>query len=148
MKRFESRAVGLFCVWFALIESILSAPSPNATFSKLDLLRKEMTAAKYDAYIIPAEDEHQSEYVSDYDKKRQWLSGFTGSAGTAVVTKTKAALFSDSRYTIRAQNELDLNWIFMEQGINKTIEEWLVDELTSEQVVAMNPKLSSISNII
>jgi Xaa-Pro aminopeptidase len=46
------------------------------------------------AYIIPSEDEHQSEYVANYDKRREWISGFTGSAGVAVVTLEKAALWT------------------------------------------------------
>ena len=46
------------------------------------------------AYIIPSEDDHQSEYVANYDKRREWISGFTGSAGVAVVTLDKAALWT------------------------------------------------------
>jgi Xaa-Pro aminopeptidase len=70
------------------------------------------------AYIIPSEDEHQSEYVANYDKRREWISGFTGSAGVAVVTLEKAALWTDGRYFIRADQELDKAfWVLMKEGI-------------------------------
>lgn len=87
------------------------------TGEKLTALRNKMRENGYHAYIIPSEDEHQSEYTAEKDKQREWISGFTGSAGIAVVTLTKAALWSDSRYFIRGDKELDKNfWIFMKTG--------------------------------
>ena len=99
------------------------------------------------AYIIPSEDEHQSEYVANYDKRRQWISGFTGSAGVAVVTANKAALWTDGRYFIRAEQELDKNyWTLVKSGEagEPTIEEWLIDILNKNDTVGQNAKLTSI----
>ena len=59
----------------------------------------------------------QSEYLAPCDERRQFITGFTGSAGTAVVTATKAALWTDSRYYVQAEKELDKNWILMKDGI-------------------------------
>lgn len=68
-------------------------------------------------YKIAPEDEHQSEYVASYDKRRAWISEFTGSAGTAVVTQDKAALWTDSRYFLQGEQQLDKKyWILMKSG--------------------------------
>lgn len=69
---------------------------------KLAALRCLMAEQKIDIYIIPTADYHQSEYVGDYFKEREFLTGFTGSAGTAVVTALEARLWTDGRYFIQA----------------------------------------------
>lgn len=62
-------------------------------------------------YIIPTSDEHQSEFISDYDKRREYISGFTGSAGTVVIlTSNRSALFTDGRYELQADQELNCEW--------------------------------------
>ncbi len=76
------------------------------TPEKITALRNEMKAAGVDVYIIPTSDFHDSEYVSPYFMTRKFLSGFTGSAGTLVVTADEAALFTDGRYFIQAENQL------------------------------------------
>lgn len=72
----------------------------------VNALRKRMEVLDLDAYIVPTADPHQSEYLPDHYKTRQFISGFTGSAGTAVITKKEAGLWTDSRYFIQAANEL------------------------------------------
>ena len=74
--------------------------------SRIEKLRKMMQDRKIDAYIIPTSDPHQSEYLADYYKTREFISGFTGSAGTAVVTLKEAKLWTDSRYFLQANKEL------------------------------------------
>lgn len=73
---------------------------------KIAALRGEMKNAGVDVYIVPTSDSHDSEYVSPYFMARRFLSGFTGSAGTLVVTMDKAALFTDGRYFLQAENQL------------------------------------------
>ena len=73
---------------------------------RLSALRHEMEREHIDIYIIPSEDYHQSEYVGEYFKVREFISGFTGSAGTAVITPDKAGLWTDGRYFIQAEQEL------------------------------------------
>lgn len=73
---------------------------------KLNLLRKEMLDRGIDAYIIPSSDPHQSEYVAEHWLSRGWISGFTGSAGIAVVTQDHAGLWTDSRYFIAGKEQL------------------------------------------
>lgn len=74
--------------------------------NNISALRQQMAKNKFDAYIIPGSDPHQSEYAADHWKARKWISGFTGSAGNVVVTNDHAGLWSDSRYFIQAAKEL------------------------------------------
>ena len=74
---------------------------------RLEALRQLMQERNIDIYIVPTSDFHESEYVGDYFKARMFLTGFTGSAGTAVVTKTEAGLWTDGRYFIQAANQLE-----------------------------------------
>ena len=73
---------------------------------RIDELRKLMKGKGITAYLIPTSDPHQSEYVADYYKGRTWISGFTGSAGTVIITEDEAILWTDGRYFIQAENEL------------------------------------------
>ncbi len=74
---------------------------------RIEKLRNLMKESKIDAYIIPSFDAHQSEYVAEYWKGRQWISGFTGSAGTFVITLDDAGLWTDGRYYIQAEKQLE-----------------------------------------
>jgi len=82
------------------------------------------------AYIIPSEDAHQSEYTAACDDRRSFLSGFDGSAGTAVVTGDKAAMWTDGRYFLQAEQQMEDCWTLMKAGQNDTPTEsaWLISE--------------------
>lgn len=100
--------------------------------TRLEKLRKLMSDRKIDAYIIPTSDPHQSEYISDYYKTREFISGFTGSAGTIVVTMDKAGLWTDARYFLQAESELAHTEIELyKMGIEgePTLEEFLLQEV-------------------
>ena len=77
-----------------------------AVSDRIEALRGEMRKRRIDMYIVPTSDFHESEYVGDYFKARSYLTGFTGSAGTAVITQKEAGLWTDGRYFIQAQAEL------------------------------------------
>jgi Xaa-Pro aminopeptidase len=129
-----------------LNETYLAFPLKSAG-DKLANLRVKMAEKIIDAYIIPSEDEHQSEYIAEYDERRKWISEFTGSAGTAVVTMKKAALWTDSRYWLRAEKELDKNfWTLKKSGIDESIDDFLRAELNENSTVGMNAKLFSKSS--
>ena len=74
----------------------------NENMERISRLREKMQEAEIDMYLVPTADFHQSEYVGDYFKVRKWLSGFSGSAGTLVVTMDSAYLWTDGRYFIQA----------------------------------------------
>ncbi|KAE8668858.1 long chain acyl-CoA synthetase 7, peroxisomal-like isoform X1 [Hibiscus syriacus] len=98
-----------------------------------------------DAYIIPSKDAHQSEFIAECCMRRAYISGFTGSAGTAVVTKDKAALWTDGRYFLQAEKQLSSSWILMRAGSLgvPTTSEWLNDVLAPGGRVGIDPFLFS-----
>lgn len=101
--------------------------------SRLEALRDMMTQAGIDAVIIPQTDPHQSEYIASHWQVRRWLSGFTGSAGSLVVTAAKALLWTDSRYFIQAADQLNGTPIeLMKEGLPHTPD--ILDYLTANLV--------------
>jgi Xaa-Pro aminopeptidase len=75
--------------------------------ARLDALRKELARRDLDGFVIPISDEHMSEYVGSYAQRLKWLTGFGGSAGSAVVLKDRAAMFTDGRYTVQVREQVD-----------------------------------------
>lgn len=111
-------------------------------------LRKVMQREGIDAWISPSSDAHQSEYPTEYDKCRRFLSGFTGSAGTLLVMKEEAYLWTDGRYFLQAENELEDSGITLmkmgEPGV-PTLDELLEEKLKSGEVLGFNGSLLSFS---
>ena len=84
-------------------------------------LRQWMEEERLDAFIVPSIDPHNSEYLADHWKTRQWITGFTGSAGTAVITAKGAALWTDSRYFLQAEEQLEgTPFELMREGVPQT----------------------------
>ncbi|XP_068204173.1 uncharacterized protein [Palaemon carinicauda] len=113
------------------------------TRDRVAALRQQMVQRGLDAYIIPTDDEHQSEYVSPHDERRKYITGFSGSAGTAVVTHERQALWTDGRYFLQADDQLDCNWLLMKQkneGVPK-MTEWLTQNLVTRSKVGADPRL-------
>lgn len=111
------------------------------TIEKLSHLRELMKKNRIDAYIIPSSDPHISEYLPDYWKSRSWLSGFTGSAGTVVITQKKAALWTDSRYFLQAEKELAGSGIELcKIGLPETpsMESWIISQLNKGNTVGFD----------
>lgn len=117
---------------------------------KIELLRILMGEKNIDAYIIPSSDSHQSEYTGDHFKSREWISGFTGSAGTVVVTENKAMLWTDGRYFIQAEDELkgsEMELYKMGEKNVPSINKYLNNNLEEGQVVGFNGKLFSLKQV-
>lgn len=108
---------------------------------RIAALREAMRQQKVDAYIIPSSDPHLSEYPADRWKSREWISGFTGSAGTIVVTADKAGLWTDSRYFLQAASQLEGSGIELYKlALPETpsITEFLLHELHAGQAVGLD----------
>ena len=108
---------------------------------RIAALREAMKQQKVDAYIIPSSDPHLSEYPADRWKSREWISGFTGSAGTIVVTADKAGLWTDSRYFLQAASQLEGSGIELYKlALPETpsITEFLLHELHAGQAVGLD----------
>ena len=99
---------------------------------RVDMLREVMRRERIDAFVFPSTDAHNSEYVAEHWKSREWISGFDGSAGTAVVTMRHAALWTDSRYFLAAEQQLagtGYELMRLKVAGTPTIAEWLGSEL-------------------
>ncbi len=119
---------------------------------RLALLRQELRREHLSAYIFPTSDPHQSEYTADHWKGREWISGFNGSAGTAVVTLTSAALWTDSRYFIAAAEQLEgTEFQLMKLKVEgtPTIAEWLGKELAeaADKSVGIDGMVASVNEV-
>ena len=125
----------------------------SGTTQKLSLLRKLMKDPQnvpepLAAYLVPSCDAHNSEYLAEVDMRRQYISGFTGSAGSAVITKDQALMWTDGRYYLQAQKEMDSNWILMKDGLPTTPKQmdWLVKNLEPGSIIGVDPLLVSSAN--
>ena len=116
---------------------------------RIAALREAMKQHKIDAYIIPTSDPHMSEYPADCWKYREWISGFTGSAGTVVITADKAGLWTDSRYFLQASTQLEGTGIELFKMMlpeTPTIPEFLAHELEEGQTVGLNGETYSLAD--
>ncbi|KAK2612938.1 hypothetical protein QQS21_001049 [Conoideocrella luteorostrata] len=113
------------------------------TSSQLAKLRSLMKERKVHVYVIPSEDSHSSEYIAACDARREFISGFTGSAGCAVVTLDAAALATDGRYFNQAAKQLDNNWTLLKQGLQDvpTWQEWAASQSAGGKNVAVDASL-------
>lgn len=123
----------------------------NIISNRLNKLRTAMQMHGIAAYIVPGTDPHAGEYFADYWKERDWISGFDGSAGTAVITLDKAGVWVDSRYYIQAEVQLqDTGYVAMKMGLPETPEmlSWIATGLKQGERVGVNPLLFSLNAFI
>lgn len=119
---------------------------------RVAILRLWMKENGFTAFVFPSSDPHNSEYVADYWKSREWISGFSGSAGTAVITLEHAALWTDSRYFIAAEKELqgtDFKLMKLRVEGTPSVSEWLANELATYEaaVVGLDGNVNSFAEI-
>lgn len=124
----------------------------NIIVERLSLLREVMRREKLSAFIFPSTDVHNGEYVPDHWKSREWVSGFNGSAGTVVVTQNEAALWTDSRYFIAAEEQLQGTGIVLmklKMPGTPTIPEWLGRKLAciDSPEVGVDGMVNSINTV-
>ena len=122
----------------------------NTVNQRLEALREVMRREHLAAFIFPSTDPHQGEYIPDHWKSREWISGFNGSAGTAVVTLTSAALWTDSRYFLAAEDQLKgTEYKLMKLKIDgtPTIPEWIGQECGAGAEVGIDGWCSSASSV-
>ncbi|NWU54957.1 XPP2 aminopeptidase, partial [Dromas ardeola] len=119
-------------------------PTATNTTARLAALRDTMRAHGVHAYIVPSTDAHMSEYIAERDARLGWLTGFTGSAGTGVVTQDKAALWTDSRYWTQAERQLDCNWELQRTTWIESIGLWILEAVPVGGTISLDPFLFSI----
>ena len=104
-------------------------------------LRAELKARGLDGYVVPRSDRQQNEYLPASEERLAWLTGFTGSAGTAVVLDDRAALFVDGRYTVQASTQVDSNIFSLEHMVEHPPEHWLEQNLKAGAKLGYDPWL-------
>ncbi|CAH0731137.1 unnamed protein product, partial [Brenthis ino] len=150
MKNIYRKLQDLSCtdVYGANLRNRPSTLTHNMSLQRLAALRALMASqpSALAAYIIPTADAHNSEYIAPVDARREWISGFTGSAGTAVVTGTHALVWTDGRYYTQFEKEADLEiWTLMKQSLPETptMEKWLTSNLIAGSLVGVDPHTMS-----
>lgn len=119
------------------------------TADRVSKLRELLKKQGVDAYVVPSEDEHASEYPAEGDLRRAYISGFSGSAGCAIISQDEAALFTDGRYFLQAGQQLDPKvWTLMKQGEPQvpTWQEYLSKNLKPNSKIGIDPSLIGIDD--
>ena len=112
---------------------------------RLELVRQEMAKSNLDAFIIPRADEYLGEYVPPQNERLQWLSGFSGSAGVAVVLKTRAAMFVDGRYTIQVRQQVPETSFEFHHLIEEPPTHWLLETLGDDARIGIDSRMHTLS---
>ncbi len=109
--------------------------------ARLQALREQLRADRLDGFVVPLTDEHMSEYVGSYAQRLAWLTGFQGSAGSAVVLPEQAAIFTDGRYTLQVRSQVDgRHWSY--QSVPETsIADWLKANAPTKARIGYDPWL-------
>ncbi|KLN63322.1 aminopeptidase P family protein [Vibrio sp. VPAP30] len=108
---------------------------------RLSAIREWLAQHNIDALLVPHEDEYLGEYVPAHNERLHWLTGFTGSAGVAVITQDKAAIFVDGRYTVQVTKQVPADLFEYRHLIEEPALDWIKDQLTSGACVAIDPRM-------
>jgi len=131
----------------AMFQTFDSPPAGADRSERVARLRDLMAKGGLDAVLVPRADEHQGEYVPPCAERLAWLTGFTGSAGLAVIARTAAALFVDGRYTVQAPAQVDGRQFEIIEIPGARVSEWLERKLAAGAVVGFDPWLHSANAI-
>ncbi len=112
-----------------------------ALTARLAAFREELARRKLTGFVIPRADQQQNEYVAPSEERLAWLTGFTGSAGLAIVLVHEAAVFVDGRYTLQAAKQVDNRAWKVESLIDPSPESWLTQHLTAGDRLGFDPWL-------
>ncbi|MCS0455331.1 aminopeptidase P family protein [Vibrio diabolicus] len=115
----------------------------NETLSRVNAIREWLIQHNIDALLVPHEDEYLGEYVPAHNERLHWLTGFTGSAGAAVITKDKAAIFVDGRYTVQVTKQVPGDLFEYRHLIEEPALDWVLDNLPTKASIAIDPRMHS-----
>ncbi len=124
-----------------MFQDFEDAASCEASAERVASLRQEMVRCGLNGFLVPRTDEYQGEYVADYAERLRWLSGFSGSAGLAIVLEDRAAIFVDGRYTIQVREQVDEAVFTPMHLIEEPPAEWLAGAVGDGQTIGYDPWL-------
>lgn len=124
-------------------------PVSDKTFAgkHLPLLRAEMKKANIDGFIVPHDDEYQNEYIPAYAERLMWVSGFSGSAGAAIVFSDSAVIFVDGRYTLQVRQQTDDKFFAFEDLVETPPDQWLADNAKTGARIGYDPMLHTKAGV-
>ncbi len=125
----------------AHFQTFEEAESGVALTARLSAFREELARRKLTGFVIPRADQQQNEYVAPSEERLAWLTGFTGSAGLAVVLTQEAAVFVDGRYTLQAAKQVDRKAWHIEPLADPPPEHWLAKHLSAGDRLGFDPWL-------
>ncbi|WP_404934784.1 aminopeptidase P family protein [Nitratireductor sp. L15S-10] len=130
-----------------MFQSFDVTADPSQGIARVRRLRDAMAKANLDGYLVPRADEHQGEYVAPSSERLAWLTGFTGSAGTALILKDRAILFVDGRYTLQAAEQTDPSIFTIESLIDNPPREWIARNAKTGCRIGFDPWLHTIAEL-
>ncbi len=130
-----------------MFQSFTDKSQSELSAERTAALRKELQSRRLDGFIVPRSDEHQGEYVGPHAERLAWLTGFTGSAGTAVVLIDEAAIFVDGRYTVQAEEQTDGSVYNRCHLVDEPVTKWLSSHLASGQRLGFDPWLHTVNSV-
>ncbi|MFA6157704.1 aminopeptidase P family protein [Mesorhizobium sp.] len=130
-----------------MFQTFDSAGDPAVGKPRVALLRQWLADNGLDGFVIPRADEHQGEYVADRSARLKWLTGFSGSAGVAIVLRDRAFVFVDGRYTLQVRGEVALDVFSIESLVDNPPASWLKDNLGKGARLGFDPWLHTISEV-
>lgn len=130
-----------------MFQTFETSGGPEHVAARVKALRGLLSSLKIDAVLVPRADEHQGEYVPACAERLRWLTGFSGSAGIAVVTRRTAALFVDGRYPVQAKTETNTELFEISDLPRPRLAEWIGDKLSKGQTLGFDPWLHTAGEI-
>src|SRR5580692_4074231 len=127
--------------FFAQFQTFDDPPEAAESAPRVAALRAELGRRGLDGFIVPHADRHQNEYLPPGEERLAWLSGFTGSAGAAIVLAERAVLFVDGRYTLQARDQADTKLFTIEHLVDKPPSAWIEANVTAGQKLGYDPWL-------
>ncbi|TPL56353.1 aminopeptidase P family protein [Mesorhizobium sp. B2-4-2] len=130
-----------------MFQAFDSAGNPAVGRPRVALLRQWLAENGLDGFVVPRADEHQGEYVADRSARLKWLTGFSGSAGVAIILRDRAFIFVDGRYTLQVRGEVDLGIFSIESLVDNPPANWLKDNLGKGARLGFDPWLHTIGEV-
>src|SRR6266540_549962 len=128
----------------ARFQSFEVRAEPGASGPRVAALRTELARRGLTGWIVPHADPHQNEYVPASERRLAWLTGFTGSAGVAIILIERALLFVDGRYTLQAREQADLSLFSIEHLVETPPDRWIEQNLTASDRIGYDPWLHTV----
>lgn len=131
----------------AIFQSFDATGDPSQGVARVAMLRDWMTKHELDAVLVPRSDEHQGEYVAPCAERLRWLTGFSGSAGAAIILKDRAIIFVDGRYTLQVRTQADMSLFSVESLIDNPPAAWIEANLGKGAQIGFDPWLHTTGEV-